>query len=66
MKSELHEFAHRRSTTGPYANDLDIDLLIVGAGFGGIYVLYEARKQGLSAVIYEAGNDLGGTWRWNN
>jgi cation diffusion facilitator CzcD-associated flavoprotein CzcO len=66
MKAELSEFAQRRSSTGPYADNLDIDLLIVGAGFGGVYVLHEARKQGLNAVIYEAGNDLGGTWRWNN
>jgi len=31
-----------------------------------VYLLYELRKLGFNAVIYEAGNDLGGTWRWNN
>ncbi|KAJ9246546.1 hypothetical protein DTO271D3_8137 [Paecilomyces variotii] len=65
IKTELHEYAHRRSTTGPYADDLDVDVLIVGGGFGGVYCLHEVRKQGLKAVIFEAGNDLGGTWRWN-
>ncbi|GAD95023.1 steroid monooxygenase [Paecilomyces variotii No. 5] len=65
IKTELHEYAYRRSTTGPYADNLDVDALIVGGGFGGCYCLYEMRKQGLNAVIFEAGNDLGGTWRWN-
>ncbi|KAL1862432.1 hypothetical protein Plec18170_001258 [Paecilomyces lecythidis] len=65
IKTELHEYAYRRSTTGPYADNLDVDALIVGGGFGGVYCLYEMRKQGLNAVIFEAGNDLGGTWRWN-
>lgn len=65
MKTELSEYAARRGTTGPYADNLTVDVLIVGAGFGGIYCLYEMRKLGLKAVIYEAGNDLGGTWRWN-
>lgn len=66
MKSELKEYAHRRGTTGPYADNLEVDALIVGAGFGGVFVLHQLRKLGLKTVIFEAGNDLGGTWRWNN
>jgi cation diffusion facilitator CzcD-associated flavoprotein CzcO len=66
MKSELKEFAHRRATTDRYADNLEVDVLIVGAGFGGVYLLYELRKLGFNSVIFEAGNDLGGTWRWNN
>ncbi|OCL04332.1 putative flavo protein [Glonium stellatum] len=65
MKAELREYARRRSTTGPYVDNLDTDVLIVGAGFGGVFLLYELRKRGLKATIYEAGTDLGGTWRWN-
>ena len=65
MKTDLRQYARREGTTGPYADSLDIDALIVGAGFGGIYCLHELRKLDLSAVIYEAGNDIGGTWRWN-
>ncbi|KAF1344881.1 HK97 family phage prohead protease [Delphinella strobiligena] len=65
MKYELSEYANRRGTTGPYADDLDIDVLIVGAGFGGVFCLKELRERGFRAVIYEAGEDLGGTWRWN-
>ncbi|TVY91517.1 Baeyer-Villiger monooxygenase [Lachnellula willkommii] len=66
MHSELTEYAHRRGTTGNYADNLEVDALIVGAGFGGVFVLHELRKLGLKTVIFEAGNDLGGTWRWNN
>jgi len=31
----------------------------------GVYMLKTLRDRGLKAVIFEAGNDLGGTWRWN-
>ncbi|KAF4155774.1 hypothetical protein CNMCM6069_007645 [Aspergillus lentulus] len=65
IRKELNEYASLRGTTGPYADNLNVDVLIVGAGFGGIYCLYEMRKLGLKTVIYEAGNDVGGTWRWN-
>jgi cation diffusion facilitator CzcD-associated flavoprotein CzcO len=65
VKTELSEYASRRQTSGPYADHLNVDVLIVGGGFGGVYCLHEVRKLGLQAVIYEAGNDLGGTWRWN-
>ncbi|RDW65757.1 flavin-containing monooxygenase [Aspergillus mulundensis] len=53
------------SKTGPYAENLDIDALIVGAGFAGIFMLKTLRDRGLRTTIYEAGNDTGGTWRWN-
>ena len=41
------------------------DVVIVGAGFAGMYMLHKVRKLGLSAVVFEAGNDVGGTWYWN-
>lgn len=41
------------------------DVIIVGAGIGGMRMLVETRKLGLSARIVEAGEDLGGTWYWN-
>jgi cation diffusion facilitator CzcD-associated flavoprotein CzcO len=65
IKTDLREYANRRQTDGPYADNLDIDVLIVGAGFGGSYALYEMRKQGYSTVLYDAGLSFGGTWRWN-
>lgn len=64
IKTDLWQYGKRRRTDGPYADNLDLDVLIVGAGFGGAYSLYEMRKQGLKAVLYDAGLGFGGTWRW--
>ena len=47
------------------ANKPHHDTIIIGAGFGGIRALHECRKLGLSAHVYEAGTDVGGTWYWN-
>ena len=46
-------------------SDIKLDVLIVGAGFAGLYMLHRARKQGLSAKVLEAASDVGGTWWWN-
>ncbi len=43
----------------------DLDILIVGAGFAGMQTLYDARRRGLRARIYEAASGVGGTWYWN-
>ena len=42
-----------------------VDAVIVGAGFSGMYLLHRLRTMGLSAVVFEAGTDVGGTWYWN-
>lgn len=54
-----------RDKINPYADNLDIDVLVVGAGFGGLFVLHEMRKLGYQTVVYEAAGGIGGTWRWN-
>jgi cation diffusion facilitator CzcD-associated flavoprotein CzcO len=41
------------------------DVIIVGAGFSGLYQLYHLRNAGLKAHVFEAGNGLGGVWYWN-
>lgn len=38
----------------------DLDVLVVGAGFAGCYLLYQLRKRGFKTRIVEAGSDLGG------
>lgn len=43
----------------------DHDVIIVGAGFAGLYALHRLRGQGLDAIILEAGGGVGGTWYWN-
>jgi len=39
LKTDLREYSKRTRTDGPYADDLDIDVLIVGAGFGGKHLI---------------------------
>ncbi|MDH4386966.1 MAG: NAD(P)/FAD-dependent oxidoreductase [Caulobacter sp.] len=41
------------------------DVVIVGAGFSGMYLLHRMRGLGLSARVFEAGAGVGGTWYWN-
>jgi cation diffusion facilitator CzcD-associated flavoprotein CzcO len=42
------------------------DAVVVGAGFSGLYMLHRLRDTlGLSARVYEAASDVGGTWFWN-
>src|SRR6187401_948836 len=48
---------------GREANDLDA--IVVGGGFAGLYALYRLRRMGLRAQILEAGGNIGGTWFWN-
>lgn len=43
----------------------DVDVVVVGAGIAGLYQLYRLRGLGLSAVVFEAGDGVGGTWFWN-
>ncbi len=45
---------------------LELDAVIVGAGFAGLYMLHRLRdKLGLKARIFEAADGAGGTWYWN-
>ena len=43
----------------------DPDVLVVGAGFAGMYAVHRFRNQGLAVTVLEAGSDVGGTWYWN-
>ncbi len=43
----------------------EFDVVIVGAGFAGMYLLHRLRGLGFSARVFEAGDDVGGTWYWN-
>ena len=42
-----------------------LDVVVVGAGFGGMYAIYKFREMGLKVQGFEAGGDLGGVWYWN-
>ena len=39
-----------------------LDVLIVGAGFGGLYGLHKLRSLGLKVRALEAAPSVGGTW----
>jgi cyclohexanone monooxygenase len=41
------------------------DVVVVGAGFAGMYMLHRLRGLGCSVRVYEQGGDVGGTWYWN-
>jgi cation diffusion facilitator CzcD-associated flavoprotein CzcO len=42
----------------------ELDALIVGAGFSGVYLLHRMRQEGYNTKIAEAGTGLGGIWHW--
>ena len=43
----------------------EVDVVIVGAGFSGMYLLHRLRDRGYSLRVFETGSDVGGTWYWN-
>ena len=45
---------------------MELDALVIGAGFSGLYQLLCLRDRlGLSVKVVEAAPELGGTWYWN-
>jgi len=46
-------------------NPQERDIVIVGAGFAGLYMLHRTKELGFSAQVLEAGGGVGGTWYWN-
>ncbi|MGW0689228.1 flavin-containing monooxygenase [Streptomyces sp. NPDC002754] len=43
----------------------DHDVIVIGAGFAGLYQLHRLRALGFDTCVIEAGDDVGGTWYWN-
>lgn len=56
---------HSQVGAGRQAETRDVDVVVVGAGFAGMYLLHRLRGLGMSAVVIEAADDVGGTWYWN-
>lgn len=46
--------------------DLDVDVVVVGAGFAGLFMAYCLREQGLRVQGIESADGVGGTWYWNS
>jgi cation diffusion facilitator CzcD-associated flavoprotein CzcO len=60
----------RRQTSLPWvlvndAGERSLDVVVVGAGFAGLYALHKLRGQGLAVRVVEAAPELGGTWYYN-
>ena len=54
------------TTTERQSVQSDLDALIVGAGFSGLYQLHCLRDRlGMKARVLEAADGVGGTWYWN-
>ena len=52
--------------SNPPESATELDALIIGAGFAGLYQLHCLRDQlGLSVRVLEKADGVGGTWYWN-
>lgn len=43
----------------------EYDVIVIGAGFSGLYALHELREQGLRILVLEKADAVGGTWLVN-
>ncbi|KAK3722215.1 hypothetical protein LTR37_002648 [Vermiconidia calcicola] len=46
--------------------EFELDAVVIGAGFAGVYLLHRLRQEGFNVKLVEAGSGLGGIWYWNN
>jgi cation diffusion facilitator CzcD-associated flavoprotein CzcO len=53
------------SPAGQPQGDAEVDAVVVGAGFAGLYMIHKLRELGLSVRGFEAAEGVGGTWFWN-
>jgi cyclohexanone monooxygenase len=53
------------SRNSPSVSGATCDVVVVGAGFAGLYMLYRLRGLGMTARAFEQGDGVGGTWYWN-
>ncbi len=52
-------------TDGSKSGAPDIDVVVVGAGIAGLYLMKRLRDQGVGVRAFDAADDVGGTWYWN-
>src|SRR5436190_1883881 len=66
VKSEKFQGASMSASPSPSGKAAEsYDVVVVGAGFAGMYMLHRLRGQGFTARVYEQGDGVGGTWYWN-
>ena len=49
----------------PRHQNVEFDVIVIGAGTAGIYLLHRLREIGFAVLAVEAASDVGGTWYWN-
>jgi len=59
--NDVMEATRKPATKG----ETDFDAIVIGAGVSGLYQLYRLRELGMTARVFEAGSNVGGTWYWN-
>ncbi len=52
-------------TVETQAQGIDVEVVVVGAGMAGLYLLHKFRGIGVSAIALDTADDVGGTWYWN-
>src|SRR3954452_23224183 len=60
MGVRVAEVVDQEAPQGP-----QVDVVVVGAGFAGLYLLHRLRRAGFSVRVFDAASDVGGTWYWN-
>lgn len=53
------------SAIDQHSQPTSVDIVVVGAGFAGLYLVHKLRGLGYDILGLEAGDDVGGTWYWN-
>ena len=49
----------------PIGSDVDVDVVVIGAGITDIHQLYQLREAGFAVRLVEPAGGVGGTWFWN-
>src|SRR5215207_2037965 len=66
IKENIREPAFMSAVPSTAAKSTETyDVVVVGAGFAGMYMLHRLRGQGMTARVFEQGSGVGGTWYWN-
>src|SRR5881398_3772786 len=65
LMPDTHALAERPNESRGRGQPAVYDAIVIGAGISGMYMLYRLRELGMTARVFEAGTNVGGTWYWN-
>src|SRR6516164_2429433 len=66
VKSDIQKGVQMSAISSPGKGEAAAyDVVVVGAGFAGMYMLHRLRDLGFSVRVFEQGSGVGGTWYWN-